>query len=151
MLELVRRDGTPLGDDELEESDVILPPPDTTLAEAAHEFTGDGPDPGLAAPAARPLTARPRGALEHDPAGDGPRPAGAAHAGVDDHRDAAAAVHGALDRADGARREPQPDPALGAPVLGSRRAAPSERNTRRRSSVRAEARASGESGSARGT
>ena len=42
MLELVRRDGTPLGDDELEESDVILPPPDTTLDEAAHEFTGDG-------------------------------------------------------------------------------------------------------------
>jgi len=42
MLELVRSDGTPLGDDELEESDVILPPPDTTLAEAAHEFTGDG-------------------------------------------------------------------------------------------------------------
>ena len=42
MLELVRRDGTPLGDDELEESDVILPPPDTTFAEAAHEFTGDG-------------------------------------------------------------------------------------------------------------
>ena len=42
MLELVRRDGKELGDDELEESDVILPPPDTTLAEAAHEFTGDG-------------------------------------------------------------------------------------------------------------
>ncbi len=42
MLELVRRDGTPLGDDELEESDVILPPPDTTLAEAAEQFTGDG-------------------------------------------------------------------------------------------------------------
>ena len=42
MLELVRSDGTPLGDDELEESDVILPPPDTTLAEAAHEFTGEG-------------------------------------------------------------------------------------------------------------
>ena len=42
MLDLVRRDGTPVGDDELEESDVILPPPDTTLAEAAHEFTGDG-------------------------------------------------------------------------------------------------------------
>jgi hypothetical protein len=42
MLDLVRRDGKALGDDELEESDVILPPPDTTLAEAAHEFTGDG-------------------------------------------------------------------------------------------------------------
>ena len=40
MLDLVRRDGKALGDDELEESDVILPPPDTTLSEAAHEFTG---------------------------------------------------------------------------------------------------------------
>jgi len=42
MLELVRRDGRPLGEDELEESDVILPPPDTTLEEAAHEFSGEG-------------------------------------------------------------------------------------------------------------
>jgi hypothetical protein len=42
MLELVRRDGRALGDDELEESDVILPPPDTTFSEAAHEFTGEG-------------------------------------------------------------------------------------------------------------
>ncbi len=42
MLDLVRTDGKALGDDELEESDVILPPPDTTLSEAAHEFTGDG-------------------------------------------------------------------------------------------------------------
>ena len=42
MLELVRRDGKPLGDDELEESDVILPPPDTTMEQAAHEFTGEG-------------------------------------------------------------------------------------------------------------
>jgi hypothetical protein len=42
MVEFVRSEGTELGDEELEESDVILPPPDTTLAEAAHEFTGDG-------------------------------------------------------------------------------------------------------------
>ena len=42
MLQLVRSDGHKLSDDELEESDVILPPPDTTLEEAAHEFTGDG-------------------------------------------------------------------------------------------------------------
>ncbi len=42
MLELVRRDGRPLGDDELEESDVILPPPDLSFSEAGHEFTGDG-------------------------------------------------------------------------------------------------------------
>ena len=42
MLELVRSDGVRLGEDELEESDVILPPPDLSFAEAAHEFTGDG-------------------------------------------------------------------------------------------------------------
>jgi hypothetical protein len=42
MLDLVRRDGQLLGDDELEESDVILPPPDTSFVEASHEFTGDG-------------------------------------------------------------------------------------------------------------
>jgi hypothetical protein len=42
MLELVRTDGTRLGDDELEESDVIIPPPDLSFEEAAHEFTGDG-------------------------------------------------------------------------------------------------------------
>jgi hypothetical protein len=42
MLQLVRRDGQKLGDDELEESTVILPPPDLSFAEAAHEFTGDG-------------------------------------------------------------------------------------------------------------
>ena len=42
MLDLVRREGEPLPEDELEESDVILPPPDTTMAEAAHEFTGEG-------------------------------------------------------------------------------------------------------------
>ena len=42
MIEFVRREGSALGDDELEESDVILPPPDTTLEEAAHEFTGEG-------------------------------------------------------------------------------------------------------------
>ena len=42
MLELVRRDGQRLGDDEIEESDVILPPPDLSFAEAAGEFTGEG-------------------------------------------------------------------------------------------------------------
>ena len=42
MLRLVREDGHKLGDDELEESDVILPPPDTSFSEAAHEFTGEG-------------------------------------------------------------------------------------------------------------
>jgi hypothetical protein len=42
MLELVRREGRPVGDDDLEGSDVILPPPDTTFVEAAADFTGDG-------------------------------------------------------------------------------------------------------------
>jgi hypothetical protein len=42
MLTLVRTDGSKLGDDELEESDVIIPPPDSSFAEAQHEFTGDG-------------------------------------------------------------------------------------------------------------
>ena len=42
MLDLVRRAGQPLDDDELAESDVILPPPDTSFVEAAAEFTGDG-------------------------------------------------------------------------------------------------------------
>ena len=42
MLELVRADGQALGEDELEESDVILPPRDITFEEAQGEFTGDG-------------------------------------------------------------------------------------------------------------
>jgi hypothetical protein len=42
LLEFVRTQGTPLGDDDLRESDVIIPPPDLTLAEAEADFTGDG-------------------------------------------------------------------------------------------------------------
>jgi hypothetical protein len=42
MLELVSTDGTLLDDDELVESDVILPPRDVSFAEAAAEFTGEG-------------------------------------------------------------------------------------------------------------
>jgi hypothetical protein len=42
MIALVRNDGHKLDDDELEESDVILPPPDLSFSEAGHEFTGDG-------------------------------------------------------------------------------------------------------------
>jgi hypothetical protein len=42
MLDLVRRAGIALDEDELAESDVILPPPDTSFVEAAAEFTGDG-------------------------------------------------------------------------------------------------------------
>jgi hypothetical protein len=42
MLDLVRRAGDPLAEDEIEESEVILPPPDTSFVEAASEFTGEG-------------------------------------------------------------------------------------------------------------
>jgi hypothetical protein len=42
LLELVRSDGKPVADEVLEESDVILPPPDLTFLEAKNEFTGDG-------------------------------------------------------------------------------------------------------------
>jgi len=42
MLELVASDGNALDDDELVESDVILPPRDVTFQEAKGEFTGDG-------------------------------------------------------------------------------------------------------------
>jgi hypothetical protein len=42
MLELVKSSGKPVPDDELVGSDVILPPADISLAEAAAEFTGEG-------------------------------------------------------------------------------------------------------------
>jgi hypothetical protein len=42
MLELVSNDGSLLDDDELVESDVILPPRDISFAEAEAEFTGEG-------------------------------------------------------------------------------------------------------------
>ncbi len=42
MLEFLRSDGERLADDVLEESDVILPPADTTISEAADDFSGDG-------------------------------------------------------------------------------------------------------------
>jgi len=42
LLDLIRTEGRPLGDDELEESDVIVPPPDVSFTEAAAEFTGEG-------------------------------------------------------------------------------------------------------------
>ena len=42
LLDLVRSDGTPVADDVLEESDVIIPPPDLTFAEAGEQFTGEG-------------------------------------------------------------------------------------------------------------
>ena len=46
LLELVRTQGRPLGESELEGSDLILPPPDVSLAEAKAEFSGEGLIPG---------------------------------------------------------------------------------------------------------
>jgi hypothetical protein len=42
VLDYVRSHGTPVGDDELSASDVILPPADLTFEEAGREFTGEG-------------------------------------------------------------------------------------------------------------
>ncbi len=42
MLELVENGGEPLADDELVESQVIIPPRDLSFEEAKGEFTGEG-------------------------------------------------------------------------------------------------------------
>lgn len=42
MLGFVRSNGQPVPDDQLAGSDVILPPPDSTLAEVSQEFSGEG-------------------------------------------------------------------------------------------------------------
>ena len=65
MLELVANDGNALDEDELVESDVILPPRDITFSEAQRRVHGRGPDSGLthaqpAEPAASLLRARAR-------------------------------------------------------------------------------------------
>ncbi|HEY7619208.1 MAG TPA: hypothetical protein VH834_05510 [Solirubrobacteraceae bacterium] len=51
LLALVRGEGEVLGDDELDASDVILPPADLSFVEAGEEFTGDGliPEPAESA------------------------------------------------------------------------------------------------------
>ena len=46
MLDLVREHGDPVPDDELVESDLILPEPDLTLREAEELFVGEGLLPG---------------------------------------------------------------------------------------------------------
>jgi hypothetical protein len=46
LLSYVRENGTPLSDDELVGSDIILPPPDVSLEEAQTEFQGEGLIPG---------------------------------------------------------------------------------------------------------
>jgi hypothetical protein len=42
MIQLVQGSGEPVADDELVESQVIIPPRDLTFAEAQGEFSGDG-------------------------------------------------------------------------------------------------------------
>jgi PspAA-like protein len=42
MIQLVQSSGEPVPDDELVESQVIIPPRDLTFAEAQGEFNGDG-------------------------------------------------------------------------------------------------------------
>jgi hypothetical protein len=42
LIEFVTSEGRRLDDDELVGSDVIVPPRDTSLAEARHEFSGEG-------------------------------------------------------------------------------------------------------------
>jgi hypothetical protein len=46
LLGLIRTRGRSLDDDELEGSDLILPPPDISLEEAKQEFSGEGLIPG---------------------------------------------------------------------------------------------------------
>ncbi|MDA1227517.1 MAG: hypothetical protein BZY79_01280 [SAR202 cluster bacterium Casp-Chloro-G4] len=46
MLDLVRENGTAVPDDEIVESDLMLPEPDITLIEAEEVFTGEGIVPG---------------------------------------------------------------------------------------------------------
>jgi hypothetical protein len=47
LLHTVRTEGEPLDADDLEPSEIILPPADLTFAEAGEEFSGEGliPDP----------------------------------------------------------------------------------------------------------
>jgi hypothetical protein len=42
LLDYVRSNGERVGDDELEASDLILPPGDLSFAEAGREFSGEG-------------------------------------------------------------------------------------------------------------
>jgi hypothetical protein len=42
VLDYVRANGTPVEDDEIETSDVIIPPADISFEEAGKDFTGEG-------------------------------------------------------------------------------------------------------------
>ena len=52
LIEYIRTQGTRVPDDDLRESDVIVPPPDTDLDEASREFTGEGLIPDSVLPGA---------------------------------------------------------------------------------------------------
>ncbi len=42
MLDVIRSEGQPVDDEDLEVSDIIVPPADTSMAEAAGDFSGEG-------------------------------------------------------------------------------------------------------------
>ena len=46
LLDVIRTGGEPVGAHDIESSDVIVPPADTSMAEAVSDFTGDGLIPG---------------------------------------------------------------------------------------------------------
>ncbi len=46
LIEFVRAKGQPVPEDRLDASDLILPPPDVSFAEARTEFSGEGLIPG---------------------------------------------------------------------------------------------------------
>jgi hypothetical protein len=46
LIAFVRRNGQPVGEDSLETSEVIIPPPDVSFDEARAEFSGEGLIPG---------------------------------------------------------------------------------------------------------
>jgi len=46
LLDVIRTQGEHLADEELETSEVIVPPADTSMEEAAGDFSGDGLIPG---------------------------------------------------------------------------------------------------------
>jgi hypothetical protein len=46
LIEFVRKNGQPVPEDRLDQSDVIIPPPDVSFQEAQAEFSGEGLIPG---------------------------------------------------------------------------------------------------------
>ena len=42
MLDVIRTEGEAVSANDIETSDVIVPPPDTSMAEASSDFSGDG-------------------------------------------------------------------------------------------------------------